>query len=813
MVEELSTNGETNISDASIEEKDSYDTVGSSESEDSSSGEKDYFQEKFLKLVDRDEKSIYERHYSSWNLMIDLGKISNVYRYPNNKVGDFYPCPPYLSIRKMIRKFKGESYEIVLARCWQINPICIEKGDIKYIKMNATKTKRAFLALVMLALYTLRFNIRSDTYHSVFKLLPLLKTKAQKRLLVIISSNYSKHNGDDGHVQKHRKKLIELLKRVPFDEASIQVAIALNYELGDYRINGLLEKDMKFYIVGVLDYYQKFKSEEVTNLLSKWIAFFMNHPGKDPRINDKFPKSLKDAIRKDLELQKKFLQLLICEPKYFHEWKEILNFDIFDDYCTKLYYIFYKNIEKVENPTSEDLIILNYQELETIHDPKIDNNNTFDFEYELIYKGDKRVLNLPLLTSYGSLIETITNGKNAMTPFYVESYGTAYASESIIGDSHWKLEIKEGYPPENKFLLFPVSPELGQNLKEHGNSGIVKRLDYGRHEQLLDFPATFNKNYQKGYGSSWAKKNEQIIGKWNHVMMSYSGIFSLKTRLLWFKSLLGPERYSGKELVRKQYKVQRETLFEQGLKILRRNIASYWVRLRFRFEGEDSDVRVISAKEFYSEYSRELIKRLLNESSDECEWKDLGYLIARCILDGHFIDLHSILYIFNETLDDSALEGKEKEEFIEETKSKMNLIEEGIKDFFRSNPFSIFRRDEIPMLLGNNLGKPVIWVPSGGYHDFSTQFLWLIKVFNEFDSEMQSSFFQFVSGNRVLGPNTRITVVPLKGDDNFLPMAKVCSNFMKLPRYTSEEVLAKKLIYALTEGLTGFNYYFPRRKY
>jgi hypothetical protein len=232
------------------------------------------------------------------------------------------------------------------------------------------------------------------------------------------------------------------------------------------------------------------------------------------------------------------------------------------------------------------------------------------------------------------------------------------------------------------------------------------------------------------------------------------------------------------------------------------------VCIKFGFEREE-DVGILSTKEFYSEYCQELIKRLVNESNDACGWKDLGYLIARCILDEHFINLHSVLYLFKDTLNESPLDDEEKEKFIEETRTRINLIEEGIKEFFRSNPFSIFRREEIPMLLGNNLDKPVIWVPSDGYHDSSTQFLWLIRIFNGFDTEMQSSFFQFVSGSRVLGPNTRIMVVPLEGDDIFLPMARVCSNCLKLPRYSSEEILAKKLIYALTEGLTGFYYYFP----
>jgi hypothetical protein len=793
MVRAQSASGEAEILEAASVERDKFKYVSASESEESSSGETTFFDEEFLQRIDNDEYSNGDLN-SPTILLCDLGKISNVYRNPNNKVANFYPGPPSGLIRREIDDYEGgDSYLIVLARCWQIDPDYIHKEDIKYIKLDATETAQASEALTMLALYTLKCNISSNLYHSAFELLPLLKTEAQKRLLVIISSNYSKHNGEDGQVQKHQQELIELLKRVPFDEASIQVAIVINYELGEFRINGLLEKDFQLYFPAVLDYYQKFKPEEVSNLMSKWIAFFMEHPEEEPRILSKIPKSFEDVIKKDVEWQKQFLQFLICKPKKFERWTKLLNWDLFDKDCKRLCALF-DGDQNVENPTTEEAIILNDQELKTIRDPFIEYIDPIYHHYNVKYKGKKEGFRFSKQTSYGSAIRYVTRMENAGIPLYVEWNGEACASESLICQHFRDFEIKEGYPPDNQFPLFPVSPELEQRLKEH--TTIVKRLDYGWKAHLLRLPATFGEMDLP----TFVKEDHNILGKWNYVIVNFPLLFSLKTRFLWFKSLLGPERYKGKKLTRKLYTIKRKSLLEQGVRILRSDIASYWVRFKFEFDGEPK-AAITSTNEFYSEYSKELINRLVNESSDAYGWKDLGYLIARCILDEHFIDLHPVLYLFKEPSTDSLLDGEEREQFIEETKNRKNLVDEGIKEFFRSNPFSIFRRDEIPMLLGNNLDKPVLWVPSGGYHDFSTQFLWLIKIFNDFDHEMQSAFFQFVSASRVLGPNTRITVVPLEGDDNVLPMASVGSNCLKLPQYTSEEVLAKKLIHAITKGI------------
>jgi hypothetical protein len=49
---------------------------------------------------------------------------------------------------------------------------------------------------------------------------------------------------------------------------------------------------------------------------------------------------LEEVIINEGELQKKLLRMLICKPKYFHEWNKILYFKLLDENCERLRGIF-----------------------------------------------------------------------------------------------------------------------------------------------------------------------------------------------------------------------------------------------------------------------------------------------------------------------------------------------------------------------------------------------------------------------------------------------------------------------------------------
>jgi len=103
-----------------------------------------------------------------------------------------------------------------------------------------------------------------------------------------------------------------------------------------------------------------------------------------------------------------------------------------------------------------------------------------------------------------------------------------------------------------------------------------------------------------------------------------------------------------------------------------------------------------------------------------------------------------------------------------------------------------------------------------GYTSDSAAIRKLVAVMRRFTIQEQRQFLQFVTGSprlpvggvRALRPP--LTVVrkqaepPLTADD-YLPSAMTCANYLKLPDYSSEEVLLAKLRTAMTEGQGSFH--------
>lgn len=109
----------------------------------------------------------------------------------------------------------------------------------------------------------------------------------------------------------------------------------------------------------------------------------------------------------------------------------------------------------------------------------------------------------------------------------------------------------------------------------------------------------------------------------------------------------------------------------------------------------------------------------------------------------------------------------------------------------------------------------------------------LIEVFTEYDVQTRRSFLQFITGSPKLpiggmcqslhafenltdvdagfrGLNPPLTVVrkpheaPLTADD-YLPSVMTCVNYLKLPEYSSKEVMKEKLRVAIYEGVGSFH--------
>jgi len=87
---------------------------------------------------------------------------------------------------------------------------------------------------------------------------------------------------------------------------------------------------------------------------------------------------------------------------------------------------------------------------------------------------------------------------------------------------------------------------------------------------------------------------------------------------------------------------------------------------------------------------------------------------------------------------------------------------------------------------------------------------------SSFDVRARRDYLQFITGSPRLpvggfrGLNPALTVVrkpheaPLR-PDNYLPSVMTCVNYLKLPEYSSKEVMKKKLEVAMKEGVGSFH--------
>ncbi|KAG6825622.1 hypothetical protein H0H92_003037, partial [Tricholoma furcatifolium] len=99
---------------------------------------------------------------------------------------------------------------------------------------------------------------------------------------------------------------------------------------------------------------------------------------------------------------------------------------------------------------------------------------------------------------------------------------------------------------------------------------------------------------------------------------------------------------------------------------------------------------------------------------------------------------------------------------------------------------------------------------AGSYHDEDETVVMFWNVVNTFDQQQRKALLTFVTscgqppllGFRELNPNFSIT--DGGSDERRLPTASTCMNLLKLPRYTSAEVLRDKLLQAIN-AKTGFD--------
>ncbi|VDN09529.1 unnamed protein product [Dibothriocephalus latus] len=102
-----------------------------------------------------------------------------------------------------------------------------------------------------------------------------------------------------------------------------------------------------------------------------------------------------------------------------------------------------------------------------------------------------------------------------------------------------------------------------------------------------------------------------------------------------------------------------------------------------------------------------------------------------------------------------------------------------------------------------------------GYTLQSRTIQFLFEILSEFDEKQRRLFVQFTTGSprlpvggfRSLKPPLKIVMKKEAEDraDNHLPSVMTCQNYLKLPNYSTKEIMREKLIYAINEGQNAFH--------
>lgn len=148
---------------------------------------------------------------------------------------------------------------------------------------------------------------------------------------------------------------------------------------------------------------------------------------------------------------------------------------------------------------------------------------------------------------------------------------------------------------------------------------------------------------------------------------------------------------------------------------------------------------------------------------------------------------------------------------------QMDAVRSGFNSVFPLQTLQIFTAEEMASLVCGNRLEP--WTKEElatslkadhGFSATSPTVERLIEVLSELDTEEQRIFLSFVTGTpslpvgglRALRPP--LTIVRKGSNDKELPSVMTCQNYLKLPEYSSKEVLRTQLATAMHEGRGSF---------
>jgi len=163
---------------------------------------------------------------------------------------------------------------------------------------------------------------------------------------------------------------------------------------------------------------------------------------------------------------------------------------------------------------------------------------------------------------------------------------------------------------------------------------------------------------------------------------------------------------------------------------------------------------------------------------------------------------------------------------IEGVSTQMEAVREGFNSVFPISSLSMFYPEELDQIFCGTVKTFLPWdfkmlsdscKPDHGYTVDSDSVKNLLLIMSEYSEEEQRAFLQFVTGCPRLpiggfkSLTPPLTIVKKTFDcpevrpDDYLPSVMTCANYLKLPDYTSKQIMREKLRLAAAEGQYCFH--------
>ena len=157
---------------------------------------------------------------------------------------------------------------------------------------------------------------------------------------------------------------------------------------------------------------------------------------------------------------------------------------------------------------------------------------------------------------------------------------------------------------------------------------------------------------------------------------------------------------------------------------------------------------------------------------------------------------------------------------VDGVKLQMEAVKKGFSEVFPIAALDLFTVPELDKILRGDAAQ--LWLADElimtlkadhGYSSSSPQLRYLAEVMSDFDQGEQRDFLTFITGCpnlpvggfKALRPPLTVVRKSVSKPDTELPSVMTCQNYLKLPPYSSVEVLRQRLVMSMTEGQGSFH--------